>query len=261
MGKEWMATLFNLNSALFVTLLPLIITAQALVLIYLVVHFATEELLKNTVLQAGVERAEEVMPVLADLPTIEKFQALFYLQIPVYLLLIPIMIAVSFATFSIIEEKQARTLEPLLATPVRTWELLLGKSLAGAIPAVIITWICAGLFLYGAWKIGPSYLIWLVLDVPWYISLFLLVPLVTIISFLLGIIASSRARDAKNAQNIVIIIILPLMLIIAAQLFGATLLTSIQLLAMAGIFALFVLIVLRVAVHMFQRESIITKWK
>lgn len=261
MWKEWEATLYNFNSALFVTLLPLIITAQALVLIYLIVNFAGGEMLMDTMLRAGVERAEEMMPALADLPTTEKFQALFYLQIPVYLLLIPIMIAVSFATFSIVEEKQTGTLEPLLATPVRTWELLLGKALAGTVPAVIITWICAGLFLLGAWRIGPTYLVWLVLDLPWFISLFLLVPLVTVISFMLGVIASSRARDAKNAQNIVIIIVLPLMLIIAAQLIGVTLFTSTRLLVMAGVFVFVVVIVLRAAVSMFQRESIIVKWK
>lgn len=50
------------------------------------------------------------------------------------------MIAKNIATFSIVEEKQTKTLEPLLATPVQTWELLIGKALSGAIPAVIMSW-------------------------------------------------------------------------------------------------------------------------
>ena len=57
------------------------------------------------------------------------FRVLLLSQFKFFLLLIPTMIAVSFATFSIIEEKQSRSLEPLLATPVKTREVLLGKAL------------------------------------------------------------------------------------------------------------------------------------
>ncbi|MDO8690324.1 MAG: ABC transporter ATP-binding protein [Dehalococcoidia bacterium] len=63
---------------------------------------------------------------------------------------LPTMIAINFATFSIVDEKLSGSLEPLLATPVRTWELLLGKALAGVIPALIITWVCAGIHSPGS---------------------------------------------------------------------------------------------------------------
>ena len=48
-------------------------------------------------------------------------------QFLVFFLLMPAYIPLSIATFSIIGEKQARTLEPVLATPIRTVELLAGK--------------------------------------------------------------------------------------------------------------------------------------
>ncbi len=51
----------------------------------------------------------------------------------VFFLLMPAYIPLSIATFSIIGEKQARTLERVLATPIRTGELLAGKAIAALV--------------------------------------------------------------------------------------------------------------------------------
>jgi ABC-2 type transport system permease protein len=259
--KEWEITFHNINSALFITLLPLLITAQVLVVIYLVIKFASGDALMSTILQAGVEKLVKMIPALSDLPSIEKFQVFFYLQFPIYLLLIPTMIANSFATFSIIEEKQTHTLEPLLATPVRTWELLLSKSLAGSIPAIIITWICTGIFLLGVTWIGPLHLLKFVLTSSWFISIFVLVPLITVLSFMLGVIASSRANDPKSAQNMAVVIVIPVLSIVGIQLIGLTVFTPLKLIIMAIVIGVLDIIILRIAVSLFQRESIIVKWR
>lgn len=259
--KEWETTFYNLNSALFITLLPLLITAQALVYIYVIIRFAGGDALMSTILRLGVEKLEMVIPALPGLSSTEKLQVLFYLQFPIYLLLVPMMIANSFATLSIIEEKQTRTLEPLLATPVRTWELLLGKSLAGAIPAVVMSWICAGLFLLGAVWIGPPELVRVALTPSWLISLILLVPLITVLSFMLGVVASSRANDPKSAQNMAVIIVLPVLAIIAVQLIGLTVFTPMMLVVLAAAIAVLDILILGAAVRLFQRESIVIKWR
>ena len=46
----------------------------------------------------------------------------------------PAYIPLSIATFIIIGEKQARSLEPVLAAPIRTVELLAGKAIAALVP-------------------------------------------------------------------------------------------------------------------------------
>ena len=53
----------------------------------------------------------------------------------------PAYIPLSIATFSIIGEKQARTLEPVLAAPIRTVELLAGKAIAALVPGVLAGWV------------------------------------------------------------------------------------------------------------------------
>src|SRR5947207_3087755 len=57
-----------------------------------------------------------------------------------YFLIIPAMVPMALATQSVIGEKQARSLEPQLATPIEVPELLAGKTIAAALPAVLATW-------------------------------------------------------------------------------------------------------------------------
>jgi len=259
--KEWKITFSNTNSTLFIILLPIIITVQALLYIYLAMRFAGADALIKTILGRGMENWLATFPSVKELSLIEKFQVFFFSQFPFYLLLIPTMVAMSFATFSIIEEKQTRTLEPLLATPVRTWELLLGKSLAGAIPSLLMSWLCAGIFLIAVVWMGSGYLLSLVWNAQWFISLFLLVPLVSLLSFMLGIIASSKANDTKSAQNIGIVIVLPVLVIIGFQLTGFAVFTPAKLLILSGILAILNFFVLQMAIRLFQRESIVIKWR
>ena len=56
---------------------------------------------------------------------------------------------VSIAAHAVIGEKQARTLEPLLATPVSTGELLVAKMLGALLPTLVISLAGLGLYLGG----------------------------------------------------------------------------------------------------------------
>ena len=166
-----------------------------------------------------------------------------------------------FATLSIVEEKVTRTLEPLLATPVRTWELLVGKTLSGAIPALLAAWASAGLFVLLVSLLGWGSLLHHVLTASWYLSLFLLTPAVSIMSFVLGVIGSSRASDAKSAQSLAVIVVFPIFALIAIQVTGLVWFTPL----LTGLVALGLgvvdVLLLVVAGRLFARESIVTRWR
>jgi len=269
--KEWELTFKTLNDGLFITLLPLLIVAQVLGIIYAVKSFVgegtLEEIMSNPMLKKAMDNLHDMMPSeISILSLAERFQLLLVSQFPYYLLLIPTMIAISFATFSIVEEKQTGTLEPLLATPVRTWELLLGKALSGAIPAIVMSWICVVIFLFGiafliSKSVAQACLQSPMLAFSWLISLVFLVPLISILSFMLGVISSSRSTDAKSAQSIALFIIFPVFALIAIQLTGILALKPLSLLLFAVILLLADILILRLAVKLFQRETIIIRWK
>ena len=249
--KEWRVLFTDINNILFVTLLPLLIVGQLVLYIWLAVHFGGDNIVANPVFQTAMEKLRLASPVTAGLDSKEQFQVLLLSQFSFFLLLIPTMIAISFSTFSIVEEKLSRSLEALLATPVRTWELLLGKALAGALPALVVTWVCGGVFLLIVRGIGWGHLTSPVVNSTWFLSLFLLTPAVAVLSFLLGVIGSSWARDAKSAQNMALVVVFPVLALIGVQVSGIVWFTPVLTLALALGIGVVDVIILRIAVQLF----------
>lgn len=258
--KEWQVVAGDTNSTLIITLVPLLIIGEFILVVWLVARFGSQAILASTFFQAAISKMVSAVPAAGGLQPLEQLQLFLVSQFSFFLLLIPTMVAISFATFSIVDEKVSGSLEALLATPVRTWELLLGKALSGAIPAVIVTWVCAAIFVVGVTGVGWGDVIAMLVGPAWFLFLFLLTPAVALLSFLLGIIGSSRARDARNAQNLVVAIILPLLALIAVQVTGVLWFTPLLLLILSLAMALVDAVVLRVAVRLFQRESIVVQW-
>jgi len=259
--KEWQFLFTDINNTLLVTLLPLLIVGQLILYIWLAVNFAGESALNISVFQNALANLQRATPEVALLSGGERFQVLLLSQFSFYMLLIPVMISVSLATFSIVDEKLSGSLEALLATPVKTWELLLGKALAGAVPSLIVTWICSGIFLLVVGMMGWGSLLNMVMTPVWFISLFLYTPAITVLSFLLGVVGSSRAKDAKSAQNLVVLVILPVLFLIAVQITGVVWFTTTSALILAFGIVLIDFIILWIAVRLFQRESIVVRWR
>jgi len=259
--KEWELLFTDPNTALFVTLLPLLVVGQGVVYIWLAFRFGGQGMLESPIFQTALDKLLQAIPQAGALPEPEQLLVLLLSQFQFFLLLIPVMIAVGIATFSIVDEKLTGSLEALLATPVRTWELLLGKTLAGAVPALIMTWVSAGVFLLVVNLLGWGDLSRLVLSPSWFLILFLLTPAVAILSFMLGVIGSSRAKDAKGAQNMVLIIIFPILALIGVQVTGIVWFTPILTLLLALAILVADYIALRAAVRLFQRESITIQWR
>ena len=62
-------------------------------------------------------------------------------QFLITFLILPGYIPLAIASYSIVGEKQSRSLEAVLATPIRTTELLAGKAIAALVPAILAAWI------------------------------------------------------------------------------------------------------------------------
>lgn len=259
--KEWTLLFTDLNSAFLITLVPFLIVGQGILYIWLASRFAGESMLTTQVFQTALQKLVVAIPGVAQLPANEQLLVLLLSQVNFFLLLIPTMIAISVATFSIVDEKLSGSLEALLATPVRTWELLLGKALAGAIPALVMTWISAGIVLLVVSGLGWGDLIGFVTSAGWFLTLFLLTPAVAILSFMLGVTGSSRAKDARSAQNTVLVIILPVLALIGIQITGIIWFTPSLILVLALVIGIADFISLRAAVRLFRRESIVVQWR
>jgi ABC-2 type transport system permease protein len=259
--KEWRVLTGDATTFLLIGLVPFMILGEAMVAILLIANIGGEAMAANPFFQTAFEKLVAGVPEAAGLTAVDQVRLLLLAQFNFFLLLIPTMIAIYSAAYSIVEEKISRSLEPLLATPVRTWELMLGKALAGAIPALIMTWVCAALSLLVVAVLKWGHLLDFIINAGWFLNLFLLTPVIAVLSFLLGVIGSSRAKDFRNAQNIVLFIIFPIFALIAVQVTGVVWFTPLYTLALGLAIGLVDLVVLRVAVRLFRRESILVQWR
>lgn len=188
-------------------------------------------------------------------------QAFLLQQFLVFSLLVPVLGSLSLAAQSIIGEKQARALEPLLATPIRTGELLAGKVLT---PFMLSMALLAATFLLYLVAIGvwgePG--VWLTLFLPRTLWLYLaLGPLVSLTGLLSAAIISSRVNDARTAQQLGGFLVLPLTALFVAQLTGQFLLGTGALLVAALVLAVTCVVLMVVGVRVFERETILMRWK
>jgi ABC-2 type transport system permease protein len=260
--KEWVLLFTDPNSALVILLLlPFLVVGQGILYIWLAFRFAGDNMLTTQVFQTALQKLVAAMPAVAQLTSNEQLLVLLLSQFTFFLLLIPTMIAMTVSTFSIVDEKLSGSLEALLATPVKTWELLLGKALAGAIPALVMTWISAGVLLLAVSAMGWGDIGGFVVTAGWFLTLFLLTPAVAILSFMLGVSGSSRARDPRGAQNTALLIIFPVLALIGIQVTGIVWFTPSLILVLALVIGIADFVTLRAAVRLFRRESIVVQWR
>jgi ABC-2 type transport system permease protein len=200
-------------------------------------------------------------PALAGLPLEQLGQVIIGRQFGTLFLLLPLMLPGLLAAYSIVGEKTRRTLEPLLATPVRTWELLLAKSLVALLPAVLITWLCGAIFALGVWlaALTPA-VAGLILSPAWALLLLLCSPLLALIMVGASVMISSRVNDPRTAQNLTGVVVLPLMLLFVGQLLGLVVVNLGFVVALAVALAALAAGVIWLAVRIFQRETILTRW-
>ncbi|HET7010389.1 MAG TPA: ABC transporter permease subunit [Anaerolineales bacterium] len=183
-------------------------------------------------------------------------------QFMILFMMIPLIIPVTIASYSIVGEKITRTLEPLLATPVSTLQLLGGKALAAVLPAVAAAWGGFAVFAVGARlvAIGPEVLARLV-DPLWLMAIFVLGPLLSLASVAAAVMVSSRSTDPRAAEQVAMVVIVPLLGLFFGQIAGLFVLNA-QLIAwMAGVLAVVDVGLMAFAVSLFQRETILTRWR
>ena len=256
--KEW-AEVFKNRMVLFTLIfLPLIFTLLPLVMLYLTGQGMGDVGGVNTadVPTAFLTQCEEGMTggECLQIYLVNEFLLLF--------MMMPVIIPVTIAAYSIVGEKTTHSLEPLLATPITTFELLAGKSLAAALPAIFVGWASFGLFLLGMPLIGVTRpVIEYIAGITWLLAVFVAGPLLAIASVNLAIFVSSRVNDPRTAEQISSLFILPILGLLFAQLAGVIVINVIVMTSFIGGMILVDIGMIYLGTTIFQRETILTRWK
>ena len=196
-----------------------------------------------------------------DLDPEGAIQAWILQQFLPLLVLAPVAGSMSIAAASVVGEKQARTLEPLLATSITTFELLTAKVLGALLPAIALTFICFCAYAALAAGLTRSGVFWILLAPRSLLVTFILGPLAALAALQLAVCVSSRANDARSAQQIGALVILPLGGALVAQLTGSFTLDVPVTLSISGLLFLVNVALMWIGIAVFDRESILTRWK
>jgi ABC-2 type transport system permease protein len=128
----------------------------------------------------------------------ECMQVVLVSQFMLMFMLIPVAIPVTMAAYSIVGEKTTHSLEPLLATPITTFELLVGKCLAAVIPAALATFLAFGIMVAGAWVISANRTLMVaLLDPRWLVAIFVVGPLLAVMA-----VAFSLRVDRADGRRV-----------------------------------------------------------
>ena len=223
--------------------------------------FAGETLEESGAFADESARAIGLIPELGTLSGNALIQAFVFHQFATLLLLVPVVAAMTLATHAVIGEKLAKALEPLLATPISTFELLAAKTLTPFLFSLALTWFAVALYVLGILLVGEPGVAQAVLGLRMSVMFAVLGPLVELAALQVSVIVSSRSNDPRSAQQITGLLILPITAIFIAQMAGAFVLgPAVMLLGSVGVAALNA-ILLWVGIRVFQRETILTRWR
>lgn len=132
-----------------------------------------------------------------------------------YMLLVPAIVPSVLSAYSIVGEREQGTLEPVLTTPIRREEFLIGKALAVFAPALTVSYAIFGIFLAVAAFFARPVVASAVFTTSHILVQLLFIPLVAGWSVWIGIAISSRLSDVRAAQQLSVFASLPPLAIVA----------------------------------------------
>ena len=121
-------------------------------------------------------------------------EALLFLQ------LIPVMLPTTIAAYAVIGEREQRTRETVLTTPVTDRELLTGKAIAAVLPTVAISWLLFGVYVGLAQVFAPEVVVSQIWTAEQVVAMALLAPALAGFAMADGGLTASRAPRLKGCD-------------------------------------------------------------
>jgi ABC-type transport system involved in multi-copper enzyme maturation permease subunit len=116
--------------------------------------------------------------------------------------------------YAIVGEREQGTLEPLLGTPIRTEELMLGKALAIFVAAASWSYLIFGVIDACVWLFRPAAVSSVALRPSILLSQLLFTPLLVILAVWISMIISARTRDSRVSGQLAMLVAAPVVAVL-----------------------------------------------
>ena len=175
-----------------------------------------------------------------------------------YMLAIPVLVPAVVAASAVAGERQQGTLEPVLTTPIRREEFVLGKALAALVPSLAIAYAVYAVFLACAVLFAHPAVASAIVRSPDILAQLLFTPLLAGLSIWVGIAISTRSSDVRVAQQLSVLGCLPVVAVTSLIAFGVIHVTLGLALGFGAVLLLADALGWRIVSPMFDRERLIT---
>ncbi|MCG7385158.1 ABC transporter permease subunit [Paenibacillus sp. ACRRY] len=199
------------------------------------------------------------IPELASMPS-DNHRIVYYLALYMFaplFLIIPVMASSILTANSFAGEKERKTLEGLLFTPISMDTLFKGKVLAALIPSILLSWIT--FLIYGIIANILMYPMFGAMMFPnwnWIILVLWVVPSCSLMVILLNVLISAKVRGFQEAYQLGGLIVIPLLALIAGQASGMLLISPVLLLLIGAALLLISLVLLRLVALWNSRQQL-----
>lgn len=207
-----------------------------------------------------------VLPLVFSVyPSIELFAlpasssgVLLHKQPLVYMLAIPAIVPAALAAYSVAGERLQDTLEPVLTTPIRAEELLLGKALAVLVPSLVVSYAVLGVFVAAIGRFAQPPVASALLSGPALLAQVLFTPLVAALAIWVGIAISARSSDPRVATQLSVLASAPLIAVTTIISLGGVHVTLGLAFGLGAALLLVDSLGWRIVSPMFDRERLVT---
>jgi ABC-type transport system involved in multi-copper enzyme maturation permease subunit len=175
------------------------------------------------------------------------------------LFILPLILPTIVAGYAVVGERDQGTLEPVLTTPVRREELLLGKALAACVPTIAVAYVLYAIFILMVRLAGPPEAVRLMSASAELLALGLAAPLLATFSIWVGLAISVRSTDVRAAQQLSALAMLPmvgLLTLFTFRIISPTVTVAITGAVLVGVLDL---AAWRVVSRMFDPERVLTR--
>ena len=211
----------------------------------------------------GAAFIERMLPAYTIPPALNSTAAqityvfLNYIFVP-FFMLVPVMVSSIVAANSVVGEKERKTLETLLYTPLTNREFTVAKQLSAFLPAVAISLVSfAGYFVVVNGISLATAGILLVRSPMWIPALLLVSPAASLLALGVTLLISMRAKSFMEAQQMSAVVVIPFILLILVQFTGLFVLSMLHVVIFGLVLLAVDILLLSKIGPRFEREAIL----
>ena len=174
--------------------------------------------------------------------------------------LVPLILPSVIAGYAVVGEREQGTLEPVLSTPLKEKELVMGKALAAILPSVAIAYLLFVAYVIVISAFAIPQVTDLVRRSPQLLAVVLFTPLLSTFAIWVGLAISVRSSDVRVAQQLSALAMLPMLGLLALFTFNVVTPSITVAVIGAAILLVFDAGAWRVVSAMFDRERMLTRY-